>query len=317
MNHLSIIILTYNPNWKKLKGTLLSVLRQEGIFIELIIADDGSSKRFDDKIIALCKQYGKEDIKFSNLKQNAGTICNIAEALKIVTTPYVKLISPGDCLYEAECCKKWINFMQATNANMSFGDAIYYGEQNGSYRIIKHTRAPIQRQLYENKNRRGLMVDCLMANDNILGASLMIETEVLKKYICLFKGKVKYAEDYLVRLAVFENKKILHFSQNVIWYEYGLGISTSKKDKWKKLLYRDFVESNKLIINECTPTDKISIKYVSFLNNEGINGIIIKIKKCLMFPDVIVWRLKNRNSKNYTDTDVDIGQVLSYFEDIY
>ncbi len=312
MCHLSVIVLTHNPSWEKLKATILSVLNQEKVWIELIIADDGSLKRFDEEIKVLCERHGLLNVKFSSLRNNIGTVGNITAALRMATAPYVKLISPGDFVFSSDSLEKWCYFMEESDADISFGDAVYYREESGNYKLIKQTRAPIQTRLYENYNRRGLMVDCLMVNDNILGASIMIKTDLLKRYMELFNGKVKYAEDYFVRLAVFEQKKIMHFPQNIIWYEYGLGISTNKKNQWKSLLYNDFVESNKLIMNECMASDRISRRYVFYLKNESKNKIIKKIKKCLMFPDVILWKLKNLNSGNKTDTNVDSKQLRFY-----
>ena len=37
--------------------------------------------------------------------------------------------------------------------------------------------------------------------------------------------------------------------KNLIWYEYGDGISTTKNNKWAKLLYQDFEGTNEIIKN--------------------------------------------------------------------
>lgn len=313
-NKVSIVLLSYNPIWEKMKNTLLSILMQENIEIELIIADDGSKKRYDEKIINLCEEHGLKNVKFSNLKENSGTCININEALKFVTTPYVKFISAGDYLFDKQICHLWVTFMNETKADITFGDAVYYCEEQKQPLVIQQKKAPVQEDLFNDRNRRGLFVDYLLANDTVLGATIMYKADVIKRYMKLFADKVKFAEDYTLRLAVFENKKVFHFSKSVIWYEFGTGISTSKKKKWQEMLSKDFLASNKILCNDCVAEDKIAQKYQKYLKNEGKNSVIRKIKKCLLFPDVIFWRYKNQRSINCTDTKVDIEKLSLYFD---
>ena len=47
---ISVIVACYNPDWRKLKATLKSIIKQNDICLEIIIADDGSKICSDDKI---------------------------------------------------------------------------------------------------------------------------------------------------------------------------------------------------------------------------------------------------------------------------
>ena len=40
----SVILCTYNPDWRKLKATLLSAAMQEDIDFEIVLTDDGSGE---------------------------------------------------------------------------------------------------------------------------------------------------------------------------------------------------------------------------------------------------------------------------------
>ena len=40
----SVILCTYNPDWRKLKATLLSAAMQENIDFEIVLTDDGSGE---------------------------------------------------------------------------------------------------------------------------------------------------------------------------------------------------------------------------------------------------------------------------------
>ena len=58
MSDVSVIIVTYNSDWKKLRLTLLSTLKQINVSIQIIIADDGSKETFDEKIVQLFNEFG-------------------------------------------------------------------------------------------------------------------------------------------------------------------------------------------------------------------------------------------------------------------
>ena len=62
-------------------------------------------------------------------------------------------------------------------------------------------------------------MDYLLANDTILGAAVLAKRNIILKYLLEMEGKVKYAEDYMIRLMIFDNKIICHMDKNLIWYE--------------------------------------------------------------------------------------------------
>ena len=43
---ISVIVLTYNAQWEKLSATLISIIFQNKIEPQIIIADDGSTNNF-------------------------------------------------------------------------------------------------------------------------------------------------------------------------------------------------------------------------------------------------------------------------------
>ena len=55
MSDVSVIIVTYNSDWEKLRLTLLSTVKQRNISIQIIITDDGSEETFDENIVQLFK----------------------------------------------------------------------------------------------------------------------------------------------------------------------------------------------------------------------------------------------------------------------
>ena len=77
----SVVVVTYNPSWDKEKETLDSILKQKGISIEIIIADDGSK----ENNFSLVKEYFEKN-EFNDYKLvfnpvNKGTVYNTYSGL--------------------------------------------------------------------------------------------------------------------------------------------------------------------------------------------------------------------------------------------
>ena len=308
----SVIVLVYNADKAKLNMTLRSILRQRNIDFEIIIADDGSTERLDSEMISLFNECGFENYSFTSHTENMGTCKNLFAALELVKSPLVKAISPGDALYDENTLSAWAEFMNKSDCDASFGKAVYYAEVEGETRIIKTAGAPKYPELYKEGRRKSLFVDYLLANDTILGASLMMKTEVIKHYLSLFVDRVKYAEDYMLRLAIFENKKVCCFPQNAIFYEYGLGISTAKSQKWAELLHKDFTASDALLLENCERVDAIAKRYARYLEGKKNGASLGKLTKLLSFPSLLYYRIKPRFSFGQTPETAD----LTFFNEV-
>lgn len=289
----SVLLLTYNADWNKLNLTLRSILSQKYLDFELIIADDGSKVRWDDRIEEVCRQYQFTRYQFANAPVNGGTCRNVYGGLQLATGHYTKAISPGDLLYDETTLYRWAGFMREQHCRISFADAVYYHTEGGQIRILQTGNAPRQKHLYHRPRRRPVFVDYLLANDSLSGATLMMDTVLMREYLQRMLGKVIYAEDYMVRIAVFEAEPILYHPQNAVWYEYGTGVSTSKSEKWAALLKKDFDACNEIIAQSGSCCDALAKRYVKYLHFRGSQRKR-KLYKCLLFPDLLYWRLKNR-----------------------
>lgn len=300
MIDISIIIVTYNSKWFELKATIKSVLMQKGINYEIIFADDGSKIKWNEKI----REYVKGDYNycFADSNINVGTVSNIINALKVSKGKYIKVISPGDCLNGKLAIKKWIDFMEKERADLSFCNAIYYKKDNAKkIEVLKEKSSPKNVNIYHKRKNKGkLFVDYLLANDTILGAAVLAKRNIILKYLLEMEGKVKYVEDYMIRLMIFDNKKICHMDKNLIWYEYGDGISTTKNNKWAKLLYQDFEGTNEIIKNRKNIENKMQKKYQKYLIDSNYKWMPRKVKKVLLFPGMIFCRIKMKLSHNNT-----------------
>lgn len=302
----SIIVVTYNPVWNKLYVTLNSILLQNFKDYEIIVADDGSDISFEDEIVTLFENNKFTNYKLINSTTNMGTVCNITNALNHSQGQYIKTISPGDLFYNEHSLSGWIKYIELHNSKICFCNSVYYRMQDKKIEILKEKTSPANLAIYKQKNnRKQLFVNYLLANDSILGAAFMMEHSTMSYYLNMINGKVRYAEDYMVRLMVFDGIKIDYIQHPFIWYEYGEGISTNKENVWSKRLFKDFQVTNQIIKTSCICQDNISKKYRSFLEMDIQNTYLRKVIKCLMFPSVIYWRRKAKKCENYTYCDVE------------
>ena len=303
----SVLLVTYNSDWEKLRMTLESILLQKGVSFEVVIADDGSKVQWDNEIVELCQKYNFENYCIANSPQNVGTCRNLNHALEQASGRYAKAISPGDFLYDEYTLKNWSEFMDKNPCAMTFADAVYYADINEQkeINIVQTKNSPISKEIFGmSQKRRSVFVNYLLANDTILGATIMMRTDAMKTYLGQIINKVIYAEDYMVRLMVFQGEQILYYPSNVIWYEYGTGVSTSQNTAWAQKLYQDFESCNAIIQSYDTYVDKIAKKYAEYLqNNKG--GISGKLRKFMMFPDMLYWRIKMRFVKDMTPAQAD------------
>ena len=316
MIDVSIILVTYNSNWESIRITLQSILKQKKVSMQIIIADDGSKITFDEKIKKLMELYGFDNYLIMNSSVNQGTVLNIANAMKNVKGKYTKTISPGDCMFDEITLYNWIKFMSINNTSVSFGDAIYYS-RNQKIVIYKTKGSPVNKVLFKSeKYSSKQFVDYIVANDTILGAAQLMKSDILMKYLKIIENKIIYAEDYMIRLMIFDSVNIVYYPNTVIWYEYGTGISTSKNSKWEKLLHTDFEVSNNLIINR-KANSFMQKKYKIYLAFRE-KKVLKKVIKVLLFPSVLIYRFNFRRSKEYialsTENFTEIEQLFDWVD---
>lgn len=256
MKEVSIIILTYNPDWEKLMMTLASALLQKKIDFEIIISDDGSNVNYTDKIELLMKEYNFYDYKFITHHNNVGTVQNLVDAIKMAQGEYIYDISPGDFFYNDDTLFKLYMFCKQKDANICFGDPVYYSSIDlkiNRVDLVESARAnPCDPYIFENPTDSCFHLLALGNNkNNILGSTYFRKRESALKYIGEFSGVIKYLEDYPSLLyCVAKRERIFFYDDYIIWYEYGTGVSSAKNSQWRKILDDDFRNGCKYLSNK-------------------------------------------------------------------
>ena len=204
---ISVIVCCYNPDFQKLQKTIMSVVRQKDCKYEIIIADDGSKDSYLDELKKWTSQFKDILFKYSFLNINQGTVGNLLQAVSISSGLFVKVISPGDYLFDENTLSKFLQYQKKTNADLIAGNFIYY--QDGPKLV------------------RDRLPHCLQSFN---GAALILRRDIIHKCLRIVNGTVRFAEDIsIVDICLLENYKVMYYSLPMVWYEFGTGISTVKK----------------------------------------------------------------------------------------
>lgn len=223
----SVIVITYNTEWAKIRLTLASILEQTYKDYEIIISDDGSN----DNKFSLIEDYLKKR-KFTNFKlishnENQGTVKNFISALENSNGEYVRGFGAGDFFYSKDSLKYIDEFLKKKNSDICIGLMQGYYMDEGRVKKSYYFH-PSDIQAYRKKdNRNRLLADMIVYTDNPSGASLIIKKEVFYDYLRRISNYVKYQEDLFFSLAVLEGYKIELIDKFLISYESNTGLSTS------------------------------------------------------------------------------------------
>lgn len=310
---ISVIVADYNPEIQKLKATLLSIIEQEGVSFEIIVTDDGSLKDQFDEIKEFFAKYHFDRYILVKNKKNEGTVRNLIHGLRQASGKYFKGISPGDCLFDSSTLKDWYEFAEKHDADVIFGDSILYSCSNDNLATVKAKKHPQMPLIYDYRNHdlNGKVSRYVLMQDAIFGCQFLIKKDFALRYLEEASHYVRFAEDMMYRAMIVRDERFLYFNRNILWYEYGTGISTAKNDKWDRIIENERKNSDAMLLDKNSLTGLYKIRFQSFLRNRNRYD---RITKYLYFPELIWFALLKRKDIRYTDTDVDLKQLEHYFK---
>lgn len=289
----SALILTYNPNLQKLLMTLKSFLLQKGLLLQIIVSDDGSEENYFTEVERMFEKYNFTKYKLVKNESNVGTVKNLIGGLAVCQGKYVKTLSPGDFINGEYTLFRWMQKMQSEQLVAACADAIYYRtRKDGKQEAVSQKTHPQRKNLVGRK----LKVSYLLCDDIFLGAAIMCETKTFRYYLNIISGKVIYAEDNVLRLMVFDDKKVGFFDEEAIIYEIGDGISTQGSVKWARLLRKDWEAADKIIINLPTKDLEFKNKFITIakMKLENKSNQINKLLRYCMISDIFFYKLKTK-----------------------
>ena len=301
MKKVSVIVILYKPDLKKIVITLNSILKQVNIDYEILISDDGSDVDYFPQIINFMHRNGFEDYKLIKNEQNVGTVKNILGALEKAKGKYIFITSPGDLLYNYDTLYDFYSFSYKNDAKIVFGNAVCYNITD-KINILPQLKCPLSPKSYDVKCSYLEAYTSFFFGNYILGAKYFREKECALKYFKKIQDCCKYVEDTTSSMVALANgEKIVFYNRNIVWYEYGTGISTSGSNEWQEIIKSEMMLVMNKLKNEYSKdrvidwavtlhsTDNLFKKGVALLNKPLILLYFLKFKiKSKFFKERIV-----------------------------
>ena len=176
MPQLTIVILQYRPDAGALRRTLAALAMQDAV----VLGDDGSPQDYFAESRAYLAAHGITDVQTVKLMPNGGTVKNMQNALRAVTTRWVLTLSPGDFLYDSETLRWWLGRLQADAPRVAFGRQAYFAPGSDPHPVPGET--PFDRTPYDpaHYDARTVRRNLLLYDDGISGAGLVYERALLR-----------------------------------------------------------------------------------------------------------------------------------------
>lgn len=295
----TVCVLTYNPDWTKFRNTLKSIICQKGVDFDIVISDDGSKYNCFDKAEEYLKENNFSGYRFIANEQNQGTVKNVISALQHTESKYIKLISPGDFLYDENVLAKFTDFAEKNPAATYFGNAVYYSaNENGEIKIYESLHNPKDLKPWIEQDEKNIRKNYILRHDYILGACFFCNQNILLDYVKKISNVVKYAEDVSLVWQVADKQSIMYNNTPFIFYEYGFGISTNSSNKWSTILKTDNLNGFELMYKN---------KSISFLELQAFksqNRLVRLFSKLLLDP----LRLLNKFRKKENSVIINVEE---------
>ena len=283
----SVVILTYNSELKKIYRTIDSILCQEEINFEIVISDDGSDCNHFNKIEKYFLGVGYSKYKFIDNNTNNGIVKNCLIGSIEATGEYLFITSPGDLLYDKHVLRDFYNYSKKNHSKICFGDYVYYTAKDGNIVIYDDLAlAPNVVSIY-NSSLKNYRISYTFSG-NICGASIFRERIYAIKTFEIISKYAKYMEDNTsIAFALAEKTPVHYYNRNIVWYEYASGIST-KDEKWNKILMEDYCNVYRQLLCKY-PKDKILTMRCELLSSQNTKRT--KLKFLFTHPIISIKRI--------------------------
>ncbi len=286
---ITIIVITYNSKWFDLIRTLNSIISQRKISFEIIVCDDGSEKKYNERLVEYFSGKKFELYTLIFHPYNRGTVSNCYSGLKMAKGKYTKIISPGDFFTNDTVLYNWVCFIESKGADWSFSDAFYYSSDR-SRKFLRKRIFPQNTLPYLKNERRKCIWNYIVLKENACGAVIIGKTQIQFILCKMIKERgVIYTEDTMWHIMMFLGNVGCYYPKETIFYEYGKGVSTSNSSIWKQRVEKDLVTTYQIMFTKKNLSEfqKSIIKALSqrgLLQRNFVRGNIYHLLKCHLFP---------------------------------
>ena len=238
---MSVIVTVYNQPLEAVLATLRSIIYQQNVEPEILVADDCSDDFFEQDIRDFFACNGYKNYRIIQANENVQTVRNILRALRQAEGAYVKVIGAGDLLYDKTTLESLLAWSHQHEVKAGFGKILRFEHRDDCCQVSEYN-APLNAGDYafdRQRDGRTLLKRQLVRGDWIPAGAQFFEKELFVMLLeRLSAYGVRYCEDFAATLAL-ELSDVAFYPAPVEWYEWGVGISTGDSKKSRERLYRD------------------------------------------------------------------------------
>ena len=266
---ISVVITTFNQPFKVVRRSLDSVLLQEDVRFELIIADDHSSEDLTALYEAYFKNRDFSSYQILRHERNVKTVLNLAHALSLASAPLTKAIDAGDLLYSEHTLRDIVDFSVAHDILVGFGNITRFWTDSSGALLQATYQAPRDKAAFDaglSQDRRAIFLHQMNTADWIPAPAQFYRTEYYQNLLYRLSSDygVAYCQDFTTVLALIDTP-IFYFDAPIYWYEWGTGISTNGSLASRKRLYADHLSFYQAMRREMPFGLSLNAAYASYL----------------------------------------------------
>lgn len=304
---ISVLVAVYNPDYIKLRRTLDSIVSQNSISVEIIIADDGSSIDISPEIDRYFESKSFSNYLVVKHKENVGTIKNIIDGLDCCSEEFVFLISPGDLIYDNSTLHDLMSYCYQVKPTILFGRAISYSFNSNKIKILTSWNRPKWPELYRGDKTSSIGITSFFFGNQLMGAACIIKKEIVKKYFIEASSIARYMEDYSgYGLSILDGMCPMFFDRNVLWYENGIGVSSEQNTSWRKIIKDETLNILKYFKNKYPENRVISAAYDAKSSNNRVSEFL---KRLILHPliciQLAICHLRRNHVAELSKTEID------------
>lgn len=232
----TVIIVTYNSKWEKIKITLDSVMKQSFRDYEIVISDDGSENNHFGDIEQYMREQEFEAYKLIAHEENVGTVKNLLSAVEASSGKYIRDFGPGDLFYDEDSLGLLYDFMEKEQCEACFGLVRGYYKDNQGKLMTTEFYHPFDLKAYKKQDKTRLKKNLVLFRDYPPGSCTSYTRDTYLRYLKLLEGRVVYTEDIFQIAAAFDGVFLKFIPEYIIWYETEGGVSNSKGVYSKRML---------------------------------------------------------------------------------
>lgn len=225
-----VTVITPYYNNAGLLTTIESVLQQDCLNIEYIIADD-SSKNIDVTIKAITELLNKREltnffsIRLLKQEKNIGTVKNLNNAIKCSSGDILYFLAADDIFYNESVLTEWTKFFKNNGTFVSTAKRVICKKTTGNVQCIR----PKKQQIKNIKYLSPQDLYFTMAYENyILGCCTAYKKQCFEKYGYLDES-YKLLEDHPMILSLLKKDVQISFWDEIAIYYMDDGISSAAK----------------------------------------------------------------------------------------